>query len=100
MPGSARQLRLRPAAVALALGEAVELQDDVDVVEQQQCLDPAPQAAQAQCDYRLAQCLRLPPAGAAAALDTGAYATPLALDRSPNVICLEKYRQLKALGRI
>jgi hypothetical protein len=33
-------------------------------------------------------------------LDTAAYATPLALDRSPNVICLEKYRQLKALGRI
>ena len=32
MPGSARQLRLRPAAVALALGEAVELQDDADVV--------------------------------------------------------------------
>jgi hypothetical protein len=29
MPGSARQLRLRPAAVAFALGETVELQDDV-----------------------------------------------------------------------
>jgi hypothetical protein len=29
MLGSARQLRLRPAAVALALGETVELQHDV-----------------------------------------------------------------------
>jgi hypothetical protein len=28
MPGSARQLRLRPATVALALGETVELKDD------------------------------------------------------------------------
>ena len=34
MLGSARQLRLRPAAVAFALGEAVELQDDADVVGQ------------------------------------------------------------------
>ena len=48
-----RQLRLRPAAVAFTLGETVELQHDV--VGQQQRLDPAPQAAQAQCDYRLAQ---------------------------------------------
>ena len=30
MLGSARQLRLRPAAVAFALGETVELQDDED----------------------------------------------------------------------
>ena len=34
MLGSARQLRLRPAAVAFALGAAVELQDDADVVGQ------------------------------------------------------------------
>ena len=30
-------------------------------------------------------------------LDTAACATPLALDRSPNVICLEKYLQLRLL---
>ena len=30
MLGSARQLRLRPAAVAFALGEAIELQDDAE----------------------------------------------------------------------
>ena len=34
MPGSARQLRLRPATVALALGEAVEVQHDANVVGQ------------------------------------------------------------------
>jgi hypothetical protein len=53
MLGSARQLRL--AAVAFALGSAVELQDDADVVGQHHDLDPAAKAAQAQCDYRLAQ---------------------------------------------
>ena len=36
MLGSARQLRLRPAAVAFALGEAVELQHDAHVVGQHQ----------------------------------------------------------------
>ena len=54
MLGSARQLRLRLAAVAFALGETVELQDS-DVVRQQRDLDLAAQAAQAQCDHRLAQ---------------------------------------------
>ena len=34
MLGSARQLRLRPAAMAFALGETIELQDDADVVGQ------------------------------------------------------------------
>ena len=34
MLGSARQLRLHPAAVAFAFGEAVELQDDAHVVGQ------------------------------------------------------------------
>ena len=34
MLGSARQLRLRPAAVAFALGETIELQHDADVVGQ------------------------------------------------------------------
>ena len=48
MPGSARRLRLRLAAVAFALGEAIELQHDVDVVGQQRDLDPAAQAAQAE----------------------------------------------------
>jgi hypothetical protein len=55
MLGSARQLRLRPAAVAFALGAAVELQDDADVIGQQSDLDPAAQAAQAQCHHRLAE---------------------------------------------
>ena len=55
MLGSARQLRLRPAAVAFALGETIELQDDADVVGQQRDLDPPAQAGQAQCDDRLAQ---------------------------------------------
>ena len=55
MLGSARQLRLRPAAVAFALGEAIELQDDADVVRQHQDLDAAAQAAQAERDHRLAQ---------------------------------------------
>jgi hypothetical protein len=55
MLGSARQLRLRPAAVAFALGETIELQHDADVIRQQRDLDPAAQTAQAQCDYRLAQ---------------------------------------------
>jgi hypothetical protein len=58
MPGSAGQLRLRPAAVAFALGVTVELQDHVDVVGQQQRLDALAQAGQAQCDYRLAQLRR------------------------------------------
>ena len=53
MLGSARQLRLRPAAVAFALGAAVELQDDV--VGHQSDLDALAQAGQAQCDYRLMQ---------------------------------------------
>ena len=50
-PGCGRQacrLCLCPAAVALALGEAVELQHDGDVVRQQRDLDPAAQAAQRQ----------------------------------------------------
>ena len=55
MPSSARQLRLRPTAVAFALGETVKLQDDADVVGQQRDLDAAAQAAQAQWDYRLSQ---------------------------------------------
>ena len=55
MPGSARQLRLRPAAVALPLGEAVELQHDAHVVGQHHDLDPPAQAAEAQCHHRLAQ---------------------------------------------
>ena len=56
MPGSARrQLRLRPEAVALALGKTIELQHDADVVGQHSHLDAAAQAAQAQCDYRLVQ---------------------------------------------
>ena len=46
MLGSARQLRLRPAAVAFALGEAIELQHDVDAVGHQGGLDAAAQAAQ------------------------------------------------------
>ena len=56
MPGSARrQLRLRPAAVAFALGEAVELQHDEGLLGHQQRLDALAQAGQAQCDDRLAQ---------------------------------------------
>ena len=55
MSGSARQLRLRPAAVALALGAAVELQHDLDLVGQQQRLDLAAQAAQAERHHRLPQ---------------------------------------------
>jgi hypothetical protein len=55
MLGSARQLRLRLAAVAFALGETIELQRDEGLVGQQQCLDALAQTAQAQCDYRLAQ---------------------------------------------
>ena len=58
MLGSARQLRLRPAAVTFALGEAIELQDDAPVVGQQRDLDALAQAGQAQCDYRLAQLRR------------------------------------------
>src|SRR5262245_45784959 len=53
--GSARQLRLRPAAMPLALGETIELQHDGGLVRQQRGRDPALQAAQAQCDDRLAQ---------------------------------------------
>ena len=53
MPGSTRQLRLRP--VAFALGETIELQHDADVVGQHSDLHPAAQTAQAQCDYKLAQ---------------------------------------------
>src|SRR6516225_6370 len=49
---------LRPAAVPLALGETIELQDDADIVGQQRDLDPAAQTAQALCDYRLAQPVR------------------------------------------
>ena len=41
--------------MAFALGEAVKLQDDADVVGQQQRLDLAAQAAQAQCHHRLTQ---------------------------------------------
>jgi hypothetical protein len=55
MPSSARQLRLRPAAVAFAFGETVKLQDDAHVVGQHSDLDPPVQAGQAQCDDRLAQ---------------------------------------------
>jgi len=44
--GSARQLRLRPPAVTFALGEAIELQDDDDVVGEQRDLDLAAQSAQ------------------------------------------------------
>ena len=55
MLGSARQLRLRLAAVAFALGETIELQHDANVIGQQRDLDAVAQAAQAQCDYRLAQ---------------------------------------------
>ena len=39
-------------------GEAVELQDHVDLVGQHQRLDAAAQAAQTQCDHRLAQLKR------------------------------------------
>jgi hypothetical protein len=53
MLGSARQLRLRLAA--FALGETVKLQHDDGLVRHHQRLDLAPQTAQAQCDYRLAQ---------------------------------------------
>ena len=55
MPDSARQLRLRPAPVALALGEAIELQDDEGLLGHQQRFDALAQAGQAQCDYRLTQ---------------------------------------------
>ena len=48
MLGSARQLRLRPAAVAFALGETVELQHHADVIGQQRDLDPAAQTVQAE----------------------------------------------------
>jgi len=51
--GSACQLR--PAAVPLALGETIELQDHVDVVGQHQRLDAAAQAAQAERRHGLAQ---------------------------------------------
>jgi hypothetical protein len=47
--------------VPFALGETVELKDDADVVWHQQRLDLAAQAAQAQCDYRLAQLGRSQP---------------------------------------
>src|SRR5262245_56618410 len=53
--GSARQLRLRPAAMPLTLGKTIELQHHVHAVEHQRCFDPATQHAQAQCDDRLAQ---------------------------------------------
>jgi hypothetical protein len=48
MLGSARQLRLRPAAVAFALGETVKLQHHIDIIGQQQRLDLAAQTAQAE----------------------------------------------------
>ena len=58
--------------------------------------------AQRRVKGRRALCLRLPAAGAPTPWTPPPMPrpTPLALDRSPNVICLEKYRQLKALGRI
>jgi hypothetical protein len=37
------------------LGERIELQHDGNVIRQEQRLDLGAQAAQAQCDYRLAQ---------------------------------------------
>jgi hypothetical protein len=52
------ELRLLAAAVALAPSGAVEVQHDVEIVGQQQRLDAPAQAAQAQCDYRLAQLRR------------------------------------------
>ena len=52
MLGSACRLRLRPATVALALGEAIELQHDVDVIGQQRDFDPTAQAAQAERRHR------------------------------------------------
>jgi hypothetical protein len=48
MLGSARQRRLRPAAVAFALGEAIKLQHHIDIIGQQQRLDLAAQTAQAE----------------------------------------------------
>jgi hypothetical protein len=66
MPDSARrQLRLRPAAVAFALGETIQLQHDAHVVGQHSDLDAAAQTAQAQCDLR---CLQPWRAGDVAAL--------------------------------
>ena len=44
--------------VPLPLGEAVELQHDDGLVRHHQRLDPPPQAAQTQCDHRLAQLKR------------------------------------------
>ena len=41
--------------MTLPLGETIELQHDANVIRQEQCLDLVAQAAQAQCDYRLAQ---------------------------------------------
>ena len=55
MLGSARQLRLRLAAVAFALGETIELQHDAHVVGQQRDLDPAAQAAERERDHRRPQ---------------------------------------------
>ena len=55
MLGSARQLRLRPAAVTFALGEAIELQHHIDIIGQHRGLDAAAQVGQAQCHHRLAQ---------------------------------------------
>jgi hypothetical protein len=52
MLGSAHQ---RPAAVALAFGETVKLQNHVEVIRQLRDLDALAQAGQAQCDYRLTQ---------------------------------------------
>ena len=57
MLGSARQLRLRPAAVAFALGETIELQHDLDLGGQQQRLDLAAQAAERERDHRRPQSL-------------------------------------------
>ena len=44
--------------MAFALGEAVELQHDADVVRQQRDLDPPAQATQTERDHRLAQLRR------------------------------------------
>ena len=52
MPGSAR---LRPAAVAFALGEAIELKDNAQFVGQHSDLDPAAQTAQAERHHRRPQ---------------------------------------------
>ena len=67
---------LRPSPVALALGETIELQDDV--IRQHRDLDPAAQTAQAQCHHRRAQ------------LAAGGEVASHRVERDANLTCAHK----------